>query len=743
MTNSDAAVQVQPRLVAWAFPLLALGLGLLLCIPRYPTPDEPWYLQDISTIAHTLAAGHWIGNENVGWHGFMFKIPPALALLVTGPSLFVVTAVYVLYGVVVCWLMQRLLRRYVAAVPLIVCGMWLIVTSRHFLLSLATVLCEMPATLAALLVFLAVATRANRWLLGMALALVLDAKEGVFFAFAPAVLVWMLLDEWWTGMDAAPRVRVRRMAARVTAGFLPACALLVLMFCSGLVPLNMRNANILGLTTSGLHDMGFNFNPRLAAINAHYTKDDRAGTLNLGALVSNVLQRLRGAPAAPGTNATAQSSCHEGTKARNCSPVISDRWPVVSSQYSVERQRKPSRHGGRSRSAEVSSVRVSVFSGRDRRTDASRRWRDGGRPRGFAQSCSPTIPPRRDRGGLCMQNRDTEVAPTLQMQIATLGVGAPDLLRFAHGTRDLALVYLRKILYFETFSFLSVPFYIVVPAVAMSLVMFRRWVCAGDTASAALPLLLWSYLLVYCARISNGRYLLPVLPLLLLFMVLFLAEIGKQRARTIIIFALTAALVMGGLWCEFRYVQVKCALNAMLLVAYGGVTVAALRRTPHLTRWLAAYCGLLGCVCAGVALVSLNANQGQFRSWREYGYNGQTGQMIPYIAKGERVWVSGFSHQMLAFYLGDPVATAEHTWRLQAWLPKAHLQHRYASRFYGYRYRTLERFQRDTLSNKIDLVIWTHRASQTSVPEVLRAEWLRLERTLSLKDRTVYFLRVR
>lgn len=199
---------------------------------------------------------------------------------------------------------------------------------------------------------------------------------------------------------------------------------------------------------------------------------------------------------------------------------------------------------------------------------------------------------------------------------------------------------------------------------------------------------------------------------------------------------------MGGIWFEFRYVLVKYALNAVLLLMYGGVTVAALRRTPHVSKWLLAYCGVLGCVCAGVACASMNAEQNQVRNWRQYGYNGQLEQVVPQIAKGERVWLGGFDDQMLAFYTGDPVPTAEHTWKLQSWLPKARLQHKYPSRFYAYRYRTLDRFQRDTLSNKVELLVWTQSASETNAPEVAGAQWLRLERTLALKNRTVYILRV-
>ena len=693
MTNSVTVSQPQPCLAAWVCPALAIGLGLLLCIPRYPTPDEPWYLQDISTICNTLAAGRWIGNENVGWHGFIFKIPPALALLVTGPSLFVVTAVYVLYGAPVCWLMQRLLQRYVMAWPMVLCGMWLLLTSRHFLMSLATVLCEMPALLAALLVFLAVATRANRWVLGVAMALVLDAKEGVFFAFAPAVLAWMIFDEWRVPADVAPWVRLRRLAARVTAGFLPAGALLVLMFCSGLVPLNMRDANILGLTTSGMHDMFFNFNPRHAAVNAQYSTAKRTDTPDIGALVSNALQRLRGAPPAQ-TNVVRSGvqGCEYRISNKEC-PMMIPPMAGLKAEFCADTSHLD---------IECSILDIHLLTPHD--------WLMRRHPR---------------------------------LQCATLGVGVQDIMHVCADMRNIGLAYLRKILYFETFSFLSVPFFIVAPAVAMSLIMFCRWVRAGDTASAALPLLLWSYLLVYCTRISNGRYLMPVLPLLVLFMVLFLAEIGQRRGQTLAIFALTAALVMGGLWLEFRYVQVKIALNAVLLVAYGGVTVAALRRAPHLTRWLLGYCCLLGCVCVGVAVASMNANQGQLRSWRQYGYNGQTDQVAQYLPKHERVWLSGFSGNMLAFYTGDPVPTAEHTWRLQAWLPKEHLQHRYASRFYGYRYRLLDRFRSDTLTNKVGLIVWTESAAHTNVPDVVRAEWLQLERTLALKGRQVYFLRVR
>ena len=119
------------------FPILlllaVLVSGLLLAIPRSAMNDEVYYLTDALEIADTLKNGEWIGNKSVGFHGFLFKIPAALLLLITGPSIFFPTFTNILFALLAIYLSYLLFLHFLESPKWALAGSSLVFTAIFFL----------------------------------------------------------------------------------------------------------------------------------------------------------------------------------------------------------------------------------------------------------------------------------------------------------------------------------------------------------------------------------------------------------------------------------------------------------------------------------------------------------------------------------------------------------------------------------------------------------------------------------
>ncbi|MCK5852850.1 hypothetical protein KAH27_07450, partial [bacterium] len=325
-----SSLKISPEMARTALIIFILVVGVTFSLMRYAAKDETGFLIEAATMSDCMLEGRWFGDEAVGWHGFLFKIPAAVLFTIFGRSIFLATFTNVIIAALTCWLCFGILRKVLKSTVWAFAGTWLVITTYHFVLSLPTFLRDIPVMFAVLLLLSAIINKRNKWLIGLCMMLILDAKEGVFFAFAPGFVLWVVLSElcsrWersesvirdpWsvvrnsnsdpggvknsTGQgnrglktdaeegtvgskqfavssrqltgrgsrtsDLAlrPLTSLFRFFERLFAGFFPALVFLILMFCTSVVPLNMLTATVFGVTTSGMHDMKFNFSSKRA-----------------------------------------------------------------------------------------------------------------------------------------------------------------------------------------------------------------------------------------------------------------------------------------------------------------------------------------------------------------------------------------------------------------------------------------------------------------------------------------------
>ena len=217
---------------------------------RDATVDEALYLRETLIITETLRDGKWFGNYGTGLHGFLFKLPVALIFLVTGPSVFVATLFTILLSAISCWLFFKLLYNHLKVGYWALAGIFLLATNFEFFRSSLTFLREIPVLFAVLLFLHAIFLKKNRWLIGLSLLLILDAKEYVFFAFAPPFILWIIIEKYLLSNKITFNL-IKNVTEKLIICFLPSIIFLVLMFCSGTIPLNMYNAAILGFVKHG------------------------------------------------------------------------------------------------------------------------------------------------------------------------------------------------------------------------------------------------------------------------------------------------------------------------------------------------------------------------------------------------------------------------------------------------------------------------------------------------------------
>ncbi len=243
----DRFARLGPNFFAYLTSSLVIFFGLsIILFFRAPVRDEVLYLNETLLMSNLIKSGEWLGNYGVGIHGFIFKIIPALGLIVTGPSVWIPTLFNVLLASVSCVLFYKLLRRFFFSPWLSVSGCVLLATSQRFLLVTPTYLREIPALFALILLLYGILSKWNMWVIGLLLVLLLDAKEYIYFGFAAPYFLWLAVTSYSSENNGFVKRAVSVLKVTIPQ-ILPTLLFFVLMFCTSIIPLNIYIAFITGL----------------------------------------------------------------------------------------------------------------------------------------------------------------------------------------------------------------------------------------------------------------------------------------------------------------------------------------------------------------------------------------------------------------------------------------------------------------------------------------------------------------
>jgi len=121
-------------------------------------------------------------------------------------------------------------------------------TSFHFVLAMPTFLRDIPSLLMVVIFLYGVVKKWNKYWMSLVFLLLLDSKEYVFLIFAIFFVIWLFVSSKEIGFWK----RIWQVVKTCVIVFLPSLVWIVLMFTTGIIPVNMYLASILGLVQGDL-----------------------------------------------------------------------------------------------------------------------------------------------------------------------------------------------------------------------------------------------------------------------------------------------------------------------------------------------------------------------------------------------------------------------------------------------------------------------------------------------------------
>lgn len=310
---------------------------------------------------------------------------------------------------------------------------------------------------------------------------------------------------------------------------------------------------------------------------------------------------------------------------------------------------------------------------------------------------------------------------------------------------DVLLSYIGKILYPRTFSFISIPKIMAFPATIYAFSLLITWLKKKDKR-VILPIALLLNVLIVVLRASHGRYLLCVTPIFVLFFVMFIKNCtDKPRFFRNTLIA-TTIFVLLGLLFESTFLLPKIILEVGLLLL---LWLVFLLRTKN-KKWLGYAKQLLFWGLASGMFFSFLASSysiGQISSYIKYGKNRGTDEIVAEIPTEERIWINNYgSDDLVSVLRGNTFNEPEWYWELADWIPKKSLLKTYGTNnTLSFNFVTMEDFQEQIEKNHVQKVVLAvsmikgeEAPWNNYVEEFASQEWLKLDKTLNLKNKVVY-----
>lgn len=306
--------------------------------------------------------------------------------------------------------------------------------------------------------------------------------------------------------------------------------------------------------------------------------------------------------------------------------------------------------------------------------------------------------------------------------------------------------YIGKVLYPRSFSFLSVPKIVFFPAILTSILLFRTFLKKKKKGYIALSLMLWSFLAVFIFRLSFDRYLFPIIPIIIIFYLLFLKDIVKKKKTYLWILGISSILALVGLIFEADYVYVKLILN---LIIIGGSFLYYLihKKYPTSYFWLV-------CIVSGLSFSVISFyyySDGQIKQYINFGRDYEVEEVISQFIKEDIVMINDPGWDLLVgTYRGNVEYYPEWKWPLKDWVPrKTDLKifdyvNTYTVQGVNIEedMEMVEKYAIRKVALMVSNIEGVEFPFQNRLGEYIEADWLGLVDTIDLKNKTLYIFNV-
>lgn len=314
---------------------------------------------------------------------------------------------------------------------------------------------------------------------------------------------------------------------------------------------------------------------------------------------------------------------------------------------------------------------------------------------------------------------------------------------------NILLLYLGKFAYPRTFSFVSIPLFIMIPVIYY---VFSRMTKGG--ISRPDPQLIYhfifcTFLLSYFLRLSHGRYLLAISPLIYIYFV----ELLFQKVVKKWVWAVVISLVFLG-----YYFEVSMAVPKLIMGLVLSLMVLFLHQ---FTFNASAYRALCVTFCMGFSslafLISLCASyvleDGQLHQFKKWGYNYEVDIIMSHFEPGTPYWINSFLPLELAMKNPYMLNQLKNEYGIRPYVPKSRWMKNYEvlgdSYRHGFGWENSDEFYEKLVTHRIRHIGLLYSDvegelfyRQEAVPELLGDERFILIKKINLKNKQLYIFEI-
>jgi hypothetical protein len=224
--------------------LLFLGIIQLLYLSYY-TGSQAYYLRETITITECLKDFQWFGNEGVGLHGFIWKLPLSLVFIITGPSVIIAGIYKLIIGLLTIHIFYKLSILLFKSEKWSALATFFFISSYLFLRQL-TLYDPDSFLVLFLLAFIYSIFLNNKYIIAILLLLILDSKEYAFFIVYLSMMIYiMLFDNAVISNSFLSNILFK--IKKIIIISIPSFLFIFLMFFTSIIPINSFLTNFLML----------------------------------------------------------------------------------------------------------------------------------------------------------------------------------------------------------------------------------------------------------------------------------------------------------------------------------------------------------------------------------------------------------------------------------------------------------------------------------------------------------------
>jgi 4-amino-4-deoxy-L-arabinose transferase-like glycosyltransferase len=300
------------------------------------------------------------------------------------------------------------------------------------------------------------------------------------------------------------------------------------------------------------------------------------------------------------------------------------------------------------------------------------------------------------------------------------------------------VLYIGKLLYPYSFSFLSIPKIVFFPAFLTSLLLLTKFKKQKRYDLMAFTFMLFFYALVFILKASFTRYLFPIAPIVFVFFLFLLKDLVKERKTFLIVLFATLFLTIGGLFFEEEYIWQKVLLNFFVFLLYFAYLFWEQRR-----YFLKVALILVISFFSFGVIMYFFYTKGQIYQYLNWGRDYEVVEAMEYFDEDEKILLSDPGWDLLPLaYRKDTDFEPEFRWELKEWVPrKEHLKNIGNANTYKFVFTNEENLKKGIIHYDIDAIGYVVLEGE-EVETFWEVDWLELEKEVSLKNKTLFVIKV-